>query len=112
MGTHTRTYEGKVFNSYLEKHIGFDLSLVDDFHLPRTFVSVNAEKGKIDIKGEREREYIIKDRKLIFYYDFLCTGEIVESLKASNEPGRELVINDDDLDWFVKELKKRKESRE
>ncbi len=91
---------------YLKKHVGLDLSLVGGSELVGRFLEAN--KDRIEVRCSGEPEYVLKDRKLIFYYDFLCSGEIIESLRDNRD---ELVLGASDLHWFVRKLKDRQEIR-
>jgi len=91
----------EIRNKYLIKHVGVDLencSLGD-------FVKANADKIKIRRNDNHDFEYILTDRKLVCYYDYLCFGDLLESLRSSKR--EEAVLGISDLSWFVNKLKRR-----
>ena len=88
-------------NKYLEKHLNVDLSRCSFGE----FVGANRDKIKPRRNELNDWEYVLRDRKLIFYYDYLCSGEIVESLKSSGRG--EAILGVSDLSWFFEEFKKK-----
>jgi len=92
----------EVANQYMQKHMNIDVgdSSFGEF--------VMANKGKIDIQRNDSGEvrYVITDRKMIFYYDYFCSGNLVESLRDSKHVD-ERVLGVSDLNWFFNELRQR-----
>ena len=91
----------EVANQYIHKHFHVDFadcSLGD-------FVKGNQDKIKIIQDNLGETDYILIDRKMVFYYDYFCSGEIIQSIKDSKR--HETVLSISDLNWFFNKLKKR-----
>ena len=93
--------EGIFPNKYLEKHLNVDLAKCSFGE----FVGANRDKIEPRRNILNDWEYLLSDRKFIFYYDYFCSGEIVESLKSS-ERG-EAILGVSDLSWFFGEFKKK-----
>jgi len=87
----------------MRKHIGLDLSLINaPDKLVKKFLEAVGDKVEVDYEGRTK--YILKDETLIFYYDVLCSNNIVESLKARRD---RMVLDNSDLKWFVEKLRGR-----
>ncbi|MFH1238173.1 MAG: hypothetical protein ABIH79_00460 [archaeon] len=88
-------------NNYLKKHSNVDLGRcsLGEF--------VGANRGKIEPRRNDSGnwEYLVTDRKLIFYYDYFRSKKVVESLKRSKRG--ETVLGVSDLSWLFNEFKKR-----
>ncbi len=93
--------EGIFPNRYLEKHLNIDLGKCSWGE----FVGANRDKIVPRRNDLGDWEYLLRDRKLIFYYDYFCSGEVVESLKSSRRG--EAVLGVSDFSWFFDEFKKR-----
>lgn len=93
--------EGNFSNKYLEKHLNVDLEKCSFGE----FISSNIAKIEPRRNTSNDWEYLLSDRKLIFYYDYFRSGKIVESLKSSGRG--EAVLKLSYLSWFFDEFKNR-----